>query len=74
MPETVQLPALRLPPVVIAPDDETRTPQAVDVVTKLTVPLPVVASWPVNADEAVVVVVPDVGAVWVMVTAVIVRV
>jgi hypothetical protein len=41
---------------------------------KVTVPLPVVASWPVNADEAVVVVVPDADDVWAMVTAVMVRV
>jgi hypothetical protein len=63
VPETVQVPAARLPAVLTAPEDETTTPpQATDVVRKVTVPLPVVASWLVNADEAVVVTVPDVGA------------
>jgi hypothetical protein len=68
VPDTVQLPECRLP-AVIRPERETvttPTPQATDVVTKLTVPLPFVTSWVVNADEAVVVVVPDVGALWVM--------
>ena len=75
MPETVQVPVCRLPVVVIAPEDEATTPQAVDVVTKLTRPLgPVVASWLVNADEPVVVTDPVVGAFWAMVIGVTVRV
>jgi hypothetical protein len=74
VPETTQLPAGRLPVVLIAPEDETTTPQDDDVVTKLTVPCPVVTSWVVNADEAVVVVVPVADDVRVMGTAVTVRV
>ena len=72
VPDTVQLPECRLPVVLTAPEDETTTPQAVaGVVKKLTVkpPCPVVFSWLVNADEAVVVVVPDVGELWVRVDA-----
>jgi hypothetical protein len=74
VPETTQVPTARLPVVVIAPWSATTTPQDDDVVTKLTVPLPVVTSWVVNADEAVVVVVPVADDVRVTVTAVIVRV
>jgi hypothetical protein len=75
VPDTTQLPVCRLPVVLIAPEDETTTPQATDVVTKLTRPAgPVVASWLVNADEAAVVVDPDADPLWVIVTAVMVRV
>ena len=75
MPDTTQLPVCRLPVVLIAPEEETTTPQADDVVTKLTRPLgPFVASWLVNADEPVVATVPDTVPLWVMATAVIVRV
>jgi hypothetical protein len=76
VPDTVQLPECRLP-AVIRPEVETvttPTPQGPDVVAKLTMPLgPVVASWSVNADEAVVVVVPPVGELWAMVTELTVR-
>jgi hypothetical protein len=63
VPETVQLRWPRLLFVVIAPEDETRTPQCGSLtLTKVTEPVPpVVTSWSVNADEAVVVVVPAVG-------------
>jgi hypothetical protein len=74
VPETVQLPAPRLPVVVIAPEDETTPPHEVLPVTKVTAAFcPVVTSWPVNADDAVVVVVPVTGALWTMVTRVTVR-
>jgi hypothetical protein len=75
VPETVQL-ARRPPVVVIAPVDETATPQCgLLAMPKVTVPFcPVVTSWSVNAHEPVVVVVPTVGALWVIVTAVTVRV
>jgi hypothetical protein len=75
VPDTTQLPECRVPVVLIAPEDETTTPQATDVVTKLTRPAgPFVASWLVNADEPVVVTVPVAGPFWVRATAVVVRV
>jgi hypothetical protein len=68
VPETVQLPAGRVPEVVMTPEEETRTPQAFDVLTKVTAPLwPLVTSWLVKPEEAVVVVVAPAGASWVMV-------
>jgi hypothetical protein len=42
VPEIVQLPAGRVPLVLIAPEPETRTPQGSEVATKLTAPF-----WPV---------------------------
>jgi hypothetical protein len=69
VPDTVQCPALRRSLVLIAPAGETITPHALEVVTYLTGPRPpVVRKWLVNAAEAAVVVVADLGPRWVMVT------
>jgi hypothetical protein len=75
VPDTVQLPASRVPVVLMPPEDETTSPQGSEVVTKLTGPAwPLVASWSVKSAECVVVVVPVIGASWTRATAVIVRV
>ena len=68
VPRIVQRPALRPRVAVIAPEDDTSTQHAHEVVTKLTEPpWPDVARCALNAAEAPGVVQPVIGAPWVMV-------
>jgi hypothetical protein len=75
VPDATQLPFGRVPVVLMAPDDETSSPQGLEEVTKLTALFwSLVSSWLVKADDAALVVVPLLGAFWVMETGVTVRV
>jgi hypothetical protein len=63
VPQVVQWPAARRPLVVIAPEDDTATPQDLEVVTNQTWPWrPFMARWPLNLAEAALVVQPVIGA------------